>query len=140
MTIPRATYTRTSDVRLRFPFSRRLVTALKAEIPGYARSYDPTDKTWTVVATYATVAVRLILSVYPHAAIRGMGSRTEPAAMRVADRALAELHLLPSAPPELIAGAYRILARLRHPDLGGDPEAMTRLNDARDLLRERMPA
>ena len=140
MTIPRATYTRTGDVRLRFPFSRRLVTALKAEIPGYARSYSPTDKSWTVVASYAAVAVRLLLSVYPHAAIRRMDSRAEPAAIRAADRALAELHLLPSAPPELIAGAYRILARLHHPDVGGDPEAMTRLNDARDFLRERVPA
>ena len=140
MTIPRATYTRTSDVRLRFPFSRRLVTALKAEIPSYARSYDPTDKTRTVVAYYAAVAVRLLLSVYPHAVIHRMGSRVEPAAIRATDRALAELHLFPSAPPELIAGAYRILARLHHPDVGRDPEVMTRLNDARDLLRERVPA
>ena len=50
------------------------------------------------------------------------------------------LHLLPSAPPELIAGAYRILARLHHPDVGGDAETMNRLNAARDLLRERVPA
>jgi curved DNA-binding protein CbpA len=46
------------------------------------------------------------------------------------------LHLLPSAPPELIEGAYKILARLSHPDVGGDPEAMRALNEARDALKE----
>jgi curved DNA-binding protein CbpA len=45
------------------------------------------------------------------------------------------LHLLPSAPPELIDAASGTLARLHHPDVGGDPETMRTLNDARDALR-----
>jgi curved DNA-binding protein CbpA len=42
-----------------------------------------------------------------------------------------ELHLLPTAPREVVDAAYRALSRLYHPDQGrADPEAMYRLNDA----------
>src|SRR4051794_5290168 len=102
MTIPQATYTRSGNLRLALPFNARLVAALKAEIPAYARSYEPANRTWTVTTPYATVAVRLLLSVYPHAVINRTDSCAEPVAMRAADRALTELHLLPSAPPALI--------------------------------------
>jgi len=40
------------------------------------------------------------------------------------------LHLLPSAPPEVVKAAYRALAVLNHPDKGGDEEKMKRLNEA----------
>jgi hypothetical protein len=40
------------------------------------------------------------------------------------------LHLLPSAPPEVVKAAYRALATLHHPDKGGDEEKMKRLNEA----------
>jgi curved DNA-binding protein CbpA len=44
--------------------------------------------------------------------------------------AYAVLHLLPTAPPELIKAAYRCLAMIHHPDRGGDTEAMQRINSA----------
>ncbi len=47
-----------------------------------------------------------------------------------------ELHLLPSAPPELVTAAYRTLAQLHHPDHGGDTGAMVALNAAVDVIRE----
>jgi hypothetical protein len=41
------------------------------------------------------------------------------------------LHLLPSAPPEVVKAAYRALATLHHPDKpGGDGERMKVINDA----------
>ena len=40
------------------------------------------------------------------------------------------LHLLPSAPPEVVKAAYRALAVLNHPDKGGETEVMQRINDA----------
>jgi hypothetical protein len=47
----------------------------------------------------------------------------------------ATLHLLPTAPPELIKAAYRTLASLTHPDHGGDELKMKRLNLAYEKLR-----
>jgi hypothetical protein len=135
MTIPRATYTGGGDVVLRFPYDARLVELLKAEIPPCARSYDSGDKTWTVSASYAALALRLLVMLYPDARIERSGTRSDPDPHRSAACPFAVLHLLPTAPPELIEGAYRILARLHHPDTGGTNEAMIVLNAARDALR-----
>ena len=41
-----------------------------------------------------------------------------------------ELWLKPGAPREVIDAVYRVLARRYHPESGGDPEAMQRLNAA----------
>ncbi len=55
-------------------------------------------------------------------------TRTKP---RLEPTAHATLHLLPSAPPELIRAAFKCLAQLVHPDKpGGDTEAMQRINAA----------
>jgi DnaJ-class molecular chaperone len=50
------------------------------------------------------------------------------------------LHLRETAPVELIEGAYRIIARLNHPDRGGSDEAMQEINSAYAQLRERVRA
>jgi curved DNA-binding protein CbpA len=44
------------------------------------------------------------------------------------------LQVHPSAEPEVIRAAYRILARKYHPDHGGDARRMIELNDAWDVL------
>ena len=131
-----ARYTAFAEVALTFPYDARLVDLLKREIPAHARSYDPDDKAWTVTAAYATRAVDLLLRCFPDARIERPGARPGPAPQPSPARPFAVLHLLPSAPPELIDAAYRTLARLHHPDVGGDPEAMRALNDARDALKE----
>jgi DnaJ-class molecular chaperone len=46
------------------------------------------------------------------------------------------LHLKPTAPPELVQAAYKCLARIHHPDHGGDNESMRRLNAAYDRVRQ----
>jgi hypothetical protein len=49
--------------------------------------------------------------------------------------ALALLHLLPSAPEELVQAAHRIMAKRCHPDRGGSHEQAVAINRAMDLLR-----
>lgn len=44
------------------------------------------------------------------------------------------LHLQPTAPPELVKAAYRVMARTHHPDAGGSEEAMKRINAAYESL------
>ena len=47
------------------------------------------------------------------------------------------LGLLPGADLEVAEAAYRTLARRHHPDRGGDPDVMRRLNWAIQEIRER---
>jgi len=47
------------------------------------------------------------------------------------------LGLLPGADLEVAEAAYRALARRHHPDRGGDPDAMRRLNWAIQEIRKR---
>lgn len=50
--------------------------------------------------------------------------------------ALAKMHLLPTAPPEVVKAVFRALAMLYHPDKGGSAEQMRELNEAYDQLRK----
>jgi hypothetical protein len=49
----------------------------------------------------------------------------------------ATLWLLPGAPLEVVKAAYRALALRHHPDRGGSPEVMQRLNTAYEALSKR---
>jgi len=51
-------------------------------------------------------------------------------------QAYATLHLLPSAPPEVVQAAHRALVKSHHPDVGGSHAVMVSLNNAVDAIRE----
>jgi hypothetical protein len=134
MTAPRIVR-RDGAATLTFPFDAWLVDALKAEIPGHARTYDPVAKSWTVAPAYAGIAIRLMCQVFSDVEIIDAGAG--PTKRRAGDpreSALVVLHLRPTAPPELVDAAYRCLARLHHPDRGGDHDAMLALNQAYDAI------
>lgn len=67
------------------------------------------------------------------------GSATPASSRRVSDPAVARayeaLWLKPGAPMSVVKAAYRSLAAQTHPDVGGDPSAMLRLNTAYETLR-----
>ncbi len=74
--------------------------------------------------------------------IGGAGGQSE-AANNLANNqgdAYTALHLLPSAPIEVIKAAYRALAILCHPDRGGDEEAMKRVNIAYESITRQLEA
>ncbi|HXG66833.1 MAG TPA: hypothetical protein VNO70_17150 [Blastocatellia bacterium] len=48
------------------------------------------------------------------------------------------LHLLPSAPLPVVQAARKALARLHHPDLGGDAERMKAINNAADAIERQL--
>jgi DnaJ-class molecular chaperone len=93
-----------------------------------------------VSPAYAAVAVSLLRAMFPDAVIEHAGHRPGPQPTRPSDQEYAILHLLPSAPPELVAAAFRCLAKLHHPDVGGDAAAMRRLTDAHAALSRRLSA
>jgi hypothetical protein len=51
-------------------------------------------------------------------------------ALPVADDPWTVLHVAPGAPPEVVRAAYLALAKVHHPDLGGDAEKMKQINAA----------
>jgi len=135
MTLPHAEALPSGGVRLSFPYSADLVADLKDTIPASARSYDPRTRTWTVWRPpWTDLAVDLLLGYFPDADAAEDGP-TAPRPIRPGDPDYRALHLLPSAPPELVAAAYRALARRHHPDAGGDHESMLRITAAFDALR-----
>jgi hypothetical protein len=136
MTQPTITRLWDSSVRLQFPYDAALIDALKASIPVHARTYDPAGKTWTITPTYASTAFRLMSAVFPDVDVVEQTS----AGSAGRDRHDGEdpwviLHLRPTAPPELVVAAHRCLAKLHHPDRGGDHDAMLAINNAAEALR-----
>jgi len=127
MSRPRIVRLPDGGVALSFPFPRPLIDALKQTVPAGYRSYDPGDHAWTIAAAYANDAIRLLQRTFPHAEVVD--------AVPATNDAWAALHLKDTAPPELVEVAYRCLARLHHPDRGGDHEGMIVLNSAYDWLR-----
>ena len=118
---------------LRFPYDVDLVESIKLQIPSYARTYDPAERTWTVTAMYFSVAFRLMYETFGDVEIVDAGS---PDRAPHAGDAYRVLHLLPTAPPELVTAAHRCLAKLNHPDRGGSTMTMQRINAAVDVIRE----
>ena len=135
MTAPRIVR-RDGAVTLTFPFDGWLVDALKAEIPGHARTYAPDTRAWTIAPAYAGIAIRLMYQAFTDVEV--IDAAAGPGFDRGGDpreEALVVLHLRPTAPPELVDAAYKCLARLCHPDRGGEHDAMLALNQAVEQIR-----
>jgi len=122
-----------NDLKLNFPHH----TGLR---------YDPDEREWTLPA-YSIARLQRWASAWASReewdAIprngerrRAHSERAQSAPGEALTSAYGVLHLLPSAPPELVTVAYRTLAQLHHPDRGGDAAAMVRLNQAVAILRD----
>jgi len=127
------------------PYLESFVDALKREIPAWGRAWDKGHKMWHVDLAYRWELQSLLdhyygewrsvspaeLGLEPEA---GQRRARQAAGACEADR-YAALHLLPTAPPELVKAAYRCLAMLNHPDRGGDTRAMQVINEAYEALK-----
>lgn len=121
------TATRHADrIELAFPFERALIDGLKA-FPAHARSYNPATRVWTVRAPHDERALALLFRFFPGATVFGERVRhsapppSTPAGPRPPSPHDA-LHLLPSAPREVIDASYRALVKKYHPDRLPEPE------------------
>jgi len=52
------------------------------------------------------------------------------------DEAYRALHLLPTAPPEVVQAAQRALVKIHHPDAGGTHEAAVAINRAVEIIHQ----
>lgn len=109
------------------------IRALKSIIEFEFRSYDPDVKAWTVNEDGYE---QLILWVNHcrqsiDAEIKWQQPPPRPRRQQSPLDPYAALHLLPTAPPEVVKAAYKALATISHPDKeGGDVVAMQNINRA----------
>lgn len=160
---PTATYLDRWTVELRFPYNAQLVELIKKRIPASYRKFVPESKVWIIRSadpSWLRLAIDMMRGVYPHAKVvdeprpdftytyRSTGGTSSgtgsghtywevPPRRPVADPDYTALHLLPTAPPEVVAVVYRALSKLYHPDKGGSHERMLTINEAYENLRSR---
>jgi len=129
------------ELECTIPFHPGLIDAWKKAIPYRYRGFDPDTKAWRFWGGYETVAASLLLDRFPGTEIPGRpGSYGNTQAQHASSNYFDTLHLKPTAPPELVDAAYRCLAKLHHPDKGGDPDIMRALTEAHHALARRLSA
>ncbi len=116
---------------IQFDYDPDFIEALKDKIPGRSRRWLPEKKWWVF---REEVMDQVLALAYIHV---GRVVHVEPDEEEAPVEAYAELHLLPTAPPAVVAAAYKALAKLAHPDKGGDKVKMQRINQAYAQLTHR---
>ncbi len=121
-----------------------LVDALKRRIPAHSRRYLPDSRAWFVSAAYLEQALAIFRACWPSMRIThadGDGpAPVDPHPPLAEERHYATLHLLPSAPREVIDAAYRALVKTNHPDAlppairGRAHQRMVAINVAHEAL------
>lgn len=117
--------------RVEFPYDPVVVDAIKRIVPAHSRTYDPAQKAWFVAPAYKDLVYQLLEDVYIEVE---WGTVEAPEG----DEAYRVLHLLPSAPKELVEASYKCLSKLYHPDVGGDHVQMQAINQAVFHLRRQL--
>jgi hypothetical protein len=119
------------------------VSTIKSFIPAGLRGYTPATRQWFIdedathqmrrwlsyAETMIGARVEWISEVYEDYEAECPPPYTPPPRPKPVDP-YKTLHLLPSAPPEVIKAVYKVLAMKHHPDHGGSEETMKRLNEA----------
>ena len=114
-----------------------VIDELKATVPARRRKWNPDTKEWWLGDLGELLAVRSILRRYD-LLVDNQGAdapweEPQPGISRQAE-AYKALWLREGAPPELVKAAHRTLAKLHHPDRGGDLATMQQINQAYELL------
>jgi len=123
------------------------IESLKSCIAPSMRAWQPAAKCWHV----ADDGQGMMLAWFDYcrdelgAEVSWVKARRQERQTRAAPKAEADpfavLHLLPTAPPELVKAAYKTLALLHHPDReGGDTTRMQIINAAYSEATQRLAA
>lgn len=129
------------------PWHPEFIDWLKANVPREERDYDPDDKSWYVSPIFAERVKGKAQSFWPgikeHRPFDSgryereqQRQQYQPPPGPQASSDHAALFVTASAPKVVIVAAYKALARLYHPDSGGDTAAMQRVNAAYESLKK----
>jgi hypothetical protein len=125
---------------VRFRYDAAVIELLKAAVPGYARSWDPAAKEWTVRAGHAEQLAKALRAT-GHQVVGIDPPRTDPpprADGRIPDTAQWARILFRRIGPNRRDPVFRALTRVLHPDnpATGDTTLQRELNSAREQLTD----
>lgn len=126
-----------TEIWVRAPYNPGFVVEIKGEIPKEHRRWDAEEKVWAVSYLYERALIRLCRTYLGGVVQYRQG---ELARAIQPPPAYQTLHLLPSAPREVVLAAYRALSKLHHPDVSSDHnanEVMKNINVAFDEIMGR---
>lgn len=118
---------------IRTPYNEAFLEEFKEKIPLPFRVWAAEDKYWKVFGKAYQRLTLVICEAY--FSVMTEEEQTNDDAHYSNSHHYSTLHLLPSAPKELIRAAWICLAKLYHPDYGGDQEAMKLINRAYEELK-----
>jgi len=125
---------------------REAIESLKSYVEPSMRAWQPAAKCWRVDASaeFEMGEWLALCTAEFHAEVtrtyaRRQGRQTRATPKPEADP-FAALHLLPSAPVEVVKAAYKALAVIHHPDKGGDARRMQEINAAYTAATGRLAA
>lgn len=117
------------------PYNKDFVSALKDKIPKDYRRWDPDEKVWVISYSYENRLIALCSTYFDNIAQYGEKRYTITSPLPYQT-----LHLLPTAPKEVVLAVYRALSKLYHPDVSKDINAttkMVKINNAFDEIMGR---
>jgi hypothetical protein len=133
----RAQYVHGGYVKITFRYRAEVIQAIKDFIPAASREYLPSEKAWLISPGWVHSALDTLRWYFDEVQIIEQGQPSTPTPIRKTDPDFAALWLLPGAPAEVVRAAYKALARLHHPDIGGGTAEMQTVNAAYAKLQNR---
>jgi hypothetical protein len=115
---------------LKSPYDPTLVQALKDAIPYGYREWDGAAKVWRIDPDWGDVVLTTLQNIGITVVDKRPAVPPSPTVAEDLQAACLQLCITPEAPLEVAEAAYKALARLHHPDVGGDTEIMQALNEA----------
>ncbi len=133
----RAQYLPGGYLKVTFKYRAEVVQAIKDFIPAPGREYLPGERAWLISPGWVHSALDTLRWYFDEVQLIEHDQPSTPTPIRKTDQDFATLYLLPGAPAEIIRAVYRELARLHHPDKGGQTAKMQAINAAYQTLQKR---
>lgn len=109
------------------PYNASFVIALKDKIPKGYRHWDSEEKVWVINYCYEEELIAICSMYFKDIAYYGEKKYSSKSIQ--SSPAYETLHLLPTAPKEVVIATYRALSKLYHPDVSNKPNAMERMKE-----------
>lgn len=115
-----------TEIWVKTPYDADFVESIKVEIPKEYRRWDSEEKVWAVSYLYEDALIHLCETYYDGVVQYGRQAYTP---VTQPPQEYATLHLLTSAPREVVMAAYRALSKLYHPDVSQKPDAAEKMKE-----------